>query len=172
MILHLKNKIFTMHHKLEIFDDNENLMYEVSSKAVSIHDKTVIKDAQDQEIANIHRKVISIHERYFVDMSDGTSFEMRTEILHIIKEIIDIDALGWKIVGNFLEHDYEIQDSNGNVLAASHKKWVSIHEKYAIDIRDESQMDLIVAVYVVLEHILEMREANNVNAANSASTQN
>ncbi|MDD3217783.1 MAG: LURP-one-related family protein [Lachnospiraceae bacterium] len=167
MILHLKNKILSMHHKIEIFDENEELVYEVASKAISIHDKTVITNAQKEEVANIHRKVLSIHERYYVDMSDGTSFEMKTEILHIVKEVIDIEALGWKILGNFLEHDYRIEDANGNLLASAHKKWMAVHEKYAIDIQDESQVDLIVAVYVVLEHILTMREANETSTMNA-----
>lgn len=166
MILHLKSKILTMHHEIDFFDENDNQVYEVRSKAISIHDKTTIKNANGEEIANIHRKVISIHDTYFVDMADGTSFELRTEILHLFKEIIDIEALGWTIHGNFLEHDYRIEDASGNLLASAHKKWMAVHEKYAIEIEDESKVDLIVAVYVVLEHIITMHEAEATNAAN------
>lgn len=169
MNLHLKNKILSMHHEIDIFDEADNQVYKVKSKAISIHDKTTISNAQGEEIASIHRKVISIHETYFVEMSNGISFDMRTELLHIFKEVIDIEALGWKILGNFMEHNYRIEDASGRLLASAHRKWISVHEKYAIDIQDESQADIIIAVYVVLEHIITMREAETVNAVNCAN---
>lgn len=158
--LYMKQALMTLHKKMELRDEADNLRYEVATEFFSVHDKTHIKNADGETIAELHKKLLSLHSKYFVEMHDGTQFEMHEELFHLVKDVIDIKKMGWTIKGNFMEHDYEIIDGNGNILASTHRKWLSVHEAYEIEIFDESQLETIVAVFVVLEHILFTRAQN------------
>lgn len=175
MQLHMKSKVFSLHSKMEILNEEEQPVYHVSSKVISIHNMTYVKNAKDEEVATITRKPISLHETHFVEMANGFKFEMRTEWFHIMQDIINIEELGWRLHGDFMQHNYEILDSTDRVLAKTHMKWFSIHKIFYIDIEDESHIDQIIALYVALERIIQDRIAaseSSVIATTTATTQN
>lgn len=169
MNLHMKSKVFSLHGKMDILDEEENIVYTVESKAISIHNKTYLQDSQGNEIAYIYRKPISLHETHFVEMNNGVNFELRTEWFHIVKDIINIEELGWSLRGDFFQHNYEILDENERVIASTHMKWFSIHKVYYIDIMDDSKIDTIVALDVALERIMQDRAAASASSAGGSS---
>ncbi|WP_028043241.1 LURP-one-related/scramblase family protein [Candidatus Stoquefichus massiliensis] len=159
----------SIHSKMDILDENDNIVYKVVSKALSIYDKTHIMDANDNEIAYIHAKAISIHQVHYVEMTSGKKFEVKVKLGHPFKNQLEIKELGWKIEGEFAAHNYSIMNEKGDVIANAHIKWFSLHNIYYVDILDESQKELIIAAYIVLEHML----ANNESAdADISATQN
>ncbi|MDD3278176.1 MAG: LURP-one-related family protein [Lachnospiraceae bacterium] len=161
MKIFMRSKIVSLKHEIDVTDENRKKIYEVTSRFISIHDKTVLVNTQtDKVVAEIHRKPISIHEVYYVDMADGTKFEFSSQLFKIIHEEIDIKGLNWMISGNLLQHDFDVLDETGSVVASSHKKWVSLHEAYEIEVMDEARLDIIVAIYAVLDHIIATRESN------------
>ena len=91
--LFTSSKVLTLHHRIEITDDNENVVYRANTKFPSIHDKTDVTDAMDRQVAHIERKFFSIHQRHFITMADGMQFELSSELLHLIKDIINIEGL-------------------------------------------------------------------------------
>lgn len=159
MKLHIKGKVISIHSKMDVLDEQENVVYKVASKALSIHDKTYIKDAAGNDVAYIHAKVISIHQVHYVEMANGMNFEIRLKLGHPIHNVIDIPELGWQIQGEFMAHDYKIVDSNEKVLATAHRKWLSVHGIYSLDIIEDDKADILLSAYIVLEHILSSQEA-------------
>ena len=115
MNLHIKSKLVSIHHKMDILDDDDQPVYHVSGKPISLHDKTHITDLDGNEIASIHAKAVSIHHKYFVDMADGASFELSEQLFHI-KDIIDIPELGWQLRGSILAFEFQIVDAQERVL--------------------------------------------------------
>ncbi|MDD2960295.1 MAG: LURP-one-related family protein [Lachnospiraceae bacterium] len=167
MKIFLKSKIVSLKHEIDIMDENMEKIYEVTSRFISIHDKTVLINAKTEEkVADIHRKPLSFHEVYYVDMVDGTKFEFNTEIFKIVHEEINIKGLDWKITGNFLQHDFDVVNEQGSIVASSHKKWVSLHDSYEVDVVDEAHLETIVAIYAVLDHIIASRETNTTVSTN------
>lgn len=157
MKLILKQKLISLHDKMTIRNEDGDVMYTVKSAAVSLSDKTYIQNANGDDVAYIHKKPISIHNKYYVELVNGDQFELSSELFHVIKDIMEIPQLDWSLEGNLMEHDYKIIDSHGNVVASTHKKWITLHHVYEIDINDEKNIDKIVAIYVCLEHILSTR---------------
>lgn len=154
MKLKLKAKLFSIHSKISITDEGGNVMYQVHSKVFSLHDVTYLEDGLGKEVAVITRKAVSIHDSHTVRMADGTEVELRSELLHLVKDVLDIEALGWQLTGNLLQHDYQLMDGEGQLLAQAHRKWISLHDTYMVEIVDEERMDLIVAVLVALNKIM------------------
>ena len=169
MLLHSKSKMFSLHQKMEIMDEADQVVYAVESKALSIHNTTYVHDAQGQEVAVITNKPISLHETHEVRMASGERFEMHTELMHLMGDVIDLDGIGWQLRGDILQHNYEILNERGELVATTHQKWVSVHDVYYIDVLDESQADKIVCVYVALEKIIRAREQRREDESSAAA---
>ena len=74
--LFTSTEIFTLHHRIEITDESGNVVYRAQTQFPSLHDKTDITDADGRFVAHIERKLFTLHERHFVNMANGTSFEL------------------------------------------------------------------------------------------------
>ena len=153
------SKVFTLHRHMDITDDHGNIVYQSDSKFPSIHDKTDITDAAGAHVAHIERKILTLHERHFITMADGTSFELSNELLHLIKDITNIEGLGWQLRGNILGLNFTLYDENGEVVAVIGQKLLSIHDKYCIDIYQPENEKTVVAILVTLQHMMKDRAA-------------
>ncbi|WP_022754498.1 LURP-one-related/scramblase family protein [Butyrivibrio fibrisolvens] len=166
--LFTSTKVFTLHHKIDITDQHENIVYHTWTKFLSLHDKTDVFDAQDRKIAHIEKKFFSLHERHYITMDDGLSFELSNELFHIIKDITNINGLGWQLQGNILGLNFEIYDQSGAIIAVISQKMLSIHDKYCVDIYKPEYEKIIVAILVTLQHMI--RDRQNTAAASSSSS--
>ena len=163
-------KVFTLHHKIDITDDAENVIYHSETKFLSLHDKTDITDAQGNFVAHIEKKIFTLHERHFVTMSDGTQFQLSNEIMHIIKDVTNIEGLGWQLKGNILGLNFELYDENGEVIAVIAQKFMSIHDKYCIDIYKPQYEQAVVAILITLQHMIRDREASSGTGSSASSS--
>ncbi|WP_080802220.1 LURP-one-related/scramblase family protein [Arabiibacter massiliensis] len=156
MNLHIKANVISIHHKMEVLDDADQPVYRASSKAITLHDRTYLEDAAGNEVAYIHAKAVSLHHVYYVEMAGGQSFELSEQLFHM-KDIIDVPDLGWQIRGNVLAFDFEVVDADERVLALAHRKLVSVHGVYDLEIADEGHADELVALFIVVNHIVQSR---------------
>lgn len=163
-------KVFSLHHRIEITDEQGFVRYNVETKFPSLHDKTYITDAQGDDVAYIHRKLFTLHERRFIDMADGLSFEMATEWWHIIKDIMNIEGLAWQLRGNILGLNFQLYDQNGEIAALISQKAISLHDKYCIDIYQPDYEKVVVAILITLQHMMSDRQINEALSSGSSST--
>ena len=163
-------KVFTLHHHIDVVDNNENVVYESNSKMISLHDKTDITKAGGEHVAHIERKFLTLHERHFITMANGTKFELSNEIFHIIKDITNIEGLGWQLRGNVLGLNFELYDSNGEIIAVISQKMISIHDKWCVDIYKKQHTDIIVAILISLQHMVKDREARSSGGHSSGGS--
>ncbi len=157
--LFTSTKVFTLHHHIDITDANENIVYQARSKVISLHDKTDVMRASGEQVAHIERKLISLHERHFITMADGLQFELSNELFHLIKDITNIEGLGWQLKGNILGLNFELRDAEGNIIAVIGQKMLSIHDKYCVDIYRKECEEIVVAILVTLQHMIRDRNA-------------
>ncbi len=162
------SKVFTLHHKIDITDANENVVYHAETKFPSLHDKTDVSDASGNRFAHIERKFFTLHERHYVTMDDGTSFEISNELFHIVKDVTNILGLGWQLRGNILGLNFELYDENGEIIAVIAQKMLSIHDKYCIDLYKTEHEKIVIAILITLQHMIKDRE--NASSASSSSS--
>ena len=164
------SKVFTLHKKIDITDENENVVYHAETKFPSIRDKTDITDASGNQIAHVERKIFTLHERHFVNMADGMDFEISNELLHIIKDVTNIVGLGWQLKGNILGLNFELYDENGEVIAVIAQKLFSVHDKYSIDIYRPEHEKVVIAILITLQHMIKDRENSSSSSSVSISS--
>ncbi len=163
-------KVFTLHKKIDITDDREQMVYHAESKFPSLHDRTDITDAAGNHVAHIERKLLSLHERHFVTMADGTRFELANELWHLVKDITNIEGLGWQLQGNIAALNFELYDSKGQVIAVIGQKMLSLHDKYSIDIYQPEHEAAAVTILITLQHMIRDRESTMSVSTSSPSS--
>lgn len=149
-----------MHGRINITDGSGNIRYYTKSSMIMIKGKTDIMDAGGNVIAHLEKKPLSLHEIHYVSMADGTNFTLSNELFHIVDDITRIDELGWQLRGNFIGLTFNLLDENNDPVASVRKQMVSIHNKYRIDIYQPEHEQVIIAIVIQLEKMLEARQDN------------
>jgi len=167
--LFTSTKVFTLHHHIDIVNANEDLVYQARTKFPSLHDKTDLMDAAGRQLAHIERKLLTLHERHFVTMADGTAFELSNELFHLVKDITNIEGLGWQLRGNIVGLNFELYDRDESIIAVIGQKAISLHDKYCIDIYRPECEQTVVAILVTLIHMMKDRE-NSVSFSTSSGS--
>ena len=168
--LFTSSKVFTLHHHIDITDQYEQVVYHASSRFFSLHDKTDITDAAGRHVAHIEKKFFTLHERHFVTMADGKKFELSNEFWHLVKDITNIEGLGWQLRGNIVGLNFELYDSSENIIAVIGQKMLSLHDKYCIDIYRPEDEKIVVAILVTLQHMMVDRAAGSSVSSSSSSS--
>lgn len=171
--LYTSSKILTLHNQIDITDENEKPVYQSMSKVLSLHDRTQINRTDGTLVANMHRPFFTLHERHFIEMANGKSFTIASELWHIARHIIHIEELGWTINGHILEMNYYISDEKENVVAVVGEKKISLHDKFCIDIYQPEYEEEVIAILITLIHMLQdRRRASSGSAGSSSSSSN
>lgn len=161
-------KVFTLHRHIDVTDAQERIVYQADTKFPSLHDKTDVTDAHGTPVAHIERKFFTLHERHFVTMASGEQFQISNELFHLVKDITNIEELGWQLRGNIAGLNFELYDRDESIIAVIGQKMFSIHDKYSIDIYRPELEPIVVAILVTLQHMMKDREAER--AASSSGT--
>lgn len=168
--LFTSTKVMTLHHRIEITDAGENVVYRAETKFPSLHDKTDVYDAAGRHVAHIERKLFTLHERHFITMAEGTAFELSNELFHLVRDVTNIEGLGWQLRGNILGLNFELYDENGQIIAVIAQKLFSLHDKYCIDIYRPEYEKFVVAILITLQHMIRDREAASASSSSSSSS--
>lgn len=147
-----------LHNQINVTDENDEVKYTTSTKVVSIKNKTEILDAAGNKVAYMERKPVSLHEKRLIEMADGTKFTLSNELFHIVKDITNIEGLGWQLEGNILGLNFTLKDQYGQPVAAIGQKMLSLHDKYCIDIYQPQFEKEVVTIVIALEKMIKDRE--------------
>ena len=168
--LFTSTRIISLHHNITVTDEHENPVYYAKSKFFSIHDKTDIITADSEYIAHIERKFWTLHQRHYVTMADGQQFELSNELFHIVKDITNIEGLGWQLQGNILSLNFELYDSTGSIIAVISQKMLSLHDKYCVDIYQPEHEKAVIAILITLQHMIRDRQNSSSSSSFSSSS--
>ena len=164
------SKVISLHRHTDITDEHEQVVYHAQTKFPSLHDKTDVLDASGNRVAHIERKLLTLHERHFVTMENGTSFQISNELFHIVRDITNIEGLGWQLRGNIAALNFELYDEREQVIAVISQKFLSLHDKYCVDIYQPEHEQTVVAILVALQHMIKDREARSSSFSSSSSS--
>ena len=164
------SKVISLHRHTDITDEHEQVVYHAQTKFPSLHDKTDVLDASGNRVAHIERKLLTLHERHFVTMENGTSFQISNELFHIVRDITNIEGLGWQLRGNIAALNFELYDERDQVIAVISQKFLSLHDKYCVDIYQPEHEQAVVAILVTLQHMIKDREARSSFSSSSPSS--
>ena len=132
--LYTARELSDMHFRIDVTNEQGEVLYYTKSNLIAIKGKTDIIDADDNLVAHLEKRPISIHETRFITMADGRSFTLSNELFHVIKDVTNIEGLDWQIRGNVLGLHFALLDGNEEPVAVIGQKMISLHEKFSVDI--------------------------------------
>ena len=150
-----------LHRRIDITDEEGNVKYYTKSSVIALTGKTEILDAAGNNIAHLEKRPVSLHEKHFITMADGRNFTLSNEIFHIVKDVTNIEGLDWQIRGNIIGLNFNLVDADGRPVATIARKLVSVHDKYCIGLYQPEQEQVVVAIFIQLEKMLEARREDN-----------
>lgn len=106
---------------------------------------------EGNEIAFIHRKAFTFHDKHYIDMiktDEHTIFE--DEHFIQVHDNFVVEGFGWKINGSLFSHDFQILGDDGHLIAESHKNWITVTDKYVVNVVDETQTEKVIAIMMTL----------------------
>ena len=158
--LYTARDLTDIHWRINVTDEQEQLKYYTKSSFFQLKGETDIMDAEDRVIAHLEKKPFSLHEIHYVQIANGQEITLSNELFHIVDDITNIEELGWQMRGNFISLHFNLVDQNEQPLATVSRKMVSLHDKYCIGIYQPQYEDVIVAIVIQLEKMLEDRRQN------------
>ena len=154
-----------MHRRIDITDEAGEVKYYTKSSVVAIKGKTDVMDAAGNVVAHLEKRPVSLHEKHFITMADGRSFTLSNELFHVVKDVTNIEELGWQLRGNIIGLCFNLLNTAGQPIATVDQKMVSVHDKYSIDLYQPEHEQVVVAIVIQLEKMMEARRDNESSSS-------
>ncbi len=144
MKLLFKQRVFSLMDKMDIFDEQENVIYTVKGK-FALGKKLEVYDAKQNQVALLRQKVMSLKPTFEIIFGDQ-SFGSVVKEFTLLKPVYTLKSKGWRVEGSFIEYDYSIIGPDGPV--ASIEKLFGFGDTYEIDVVNDE--DALLALMVVI----------------------
>lgn len=154
MKLYIKQKIFSFKDKYDIYDANENVIFDVVSELFTIGAKLHLNNRSGQEEYYIKKKITFFLARYEIYRHNVLCATISQEFSFFRSKLNVNSSLGnFEIQGNFMSMDYEIS-KNGQYFGSIHKKWLSWGDSYELDIPDAENAGFMCALVIAIDNCL------------------
>lgn len=156
MKLYIQQRVFTFGDKFSIYDQNANESFYVEGEVFTFGKKLHLYSANGREAAFIHQKLFSFLPKYYISVNG-------TDVAEVVKEFTffrneyTVNGLGWKVSGDFMDHDYSITSEDRTIAVVS-KQWFSWGDAYEIDIAEGIDPALAISVVLIIDACLDAQD--------------
>ena len=164
MKLFVKEKLFSIRNKYYIYNENKELEYEIESKVISIGDKTTIYDKNHNVVAYIEQELFHFMPHYNVYIEDEYKYQIKKKF-KMFKNDYELSNL-YKVTGSTFNLNFTIINNYGKEIALVNRKFLSIGDKYQIEILDEKDIYTILTIIVAITNDVDRDQANSANSSN------
>lgn len=156
MKFYINEKVFSLHDKFYVYDENGNSVYEVSSKFPSYWKKTMLYDMDGNKLLDIKQEPLKRPDAYNI-YEDG---EFALKISRIPKGFVREYELsnGYHAKGINFPLKVEVYNDKDEAIGIIRKRVFSVGDKYETEVFEERYELMMVAITIVI--------ANEINRAN------
>jgi uncharacterized protein YxjI len=155
----IRERLFHLGSDFDITDESGQKKLHVDGKVLSLHNRLVIEDLDGREVAEVRRRLIALRPTYEITIGGEKAAEVRKRLFTPFHDTFSIDIPGphdLELRGSLFDHEFTIE-RDGRVVATASKRWISVHDTYAVDIAGGEDHLLILASVLALE-LAEKRE--------------
>jgi uncharacterized protein YxjI len=140
-----------------IEDEQGNRAFKVDGKALRVRETLVFEDASGNELARIQQRVARVRETMEIESPDGrTIATVKKAMITPLRERFTVkigDGPDLEVQGNLVDHEYSIE-SDGRKVAEVSKKWFRVADTYGVEVGDEQDPAVILAVTAALDSMV------------------
>ncbi len=161
MKLILKQKVFSWLDKYDIYNENQEVMFQVQGR-MTFGRKLEIFDNTENHVATIEKKLVSWLPTYKMYLNDEEVGKIKKEFTFFKPRFI-VDYNGWDIEGDFWGWNYQIKCGT-DVIANISKEILAFTDVYTIDVLDETNMLEALLVVLTIDAIKDDSSQGAVNS--------
>ena len=138
-------------------DEHGTKIYKVDGKAMRLRDTFILQDMAGAEVAKIKERKLHLHEPMAIVRNGQKIAEVHRRLVGLRDHLkVDLEGGGeFKIKGNLTDHEYTIKGDHGKVAEIS-KKWFRVRDTYGVEIAEEQDDALLLAIAVAVESLTEV----------------
>lgn len=128
--------------------------FKVDGKVLRARDTFVLKDAHGQELLRLKHRPVRVRQTWKVERPGKPDATLRKAMVTPLRDrwVLEADDLGeWKIQGNIVEHEYTIEDADGDTIAESSKRWLRVRDSYGVRVQPAADAALVLAATVAID---------------------
>ena len=156
MKLYMKQKVFSFRDKFYVKDEYGDDKYYIEGEIFSFGKKLHICDLAGNELALVSQKVLSFLPKFTVEIGGRTVGEIVKKVTFLKPKYI-VNGLGWEVEGDFFALNYVIRNDNRDVVSIS-KQWMAWGDTFELDIDDNENEILALAVVLAIDAVLDSTE--------------
>ena len=156
MKFQMRERMFSVGDDHWITTEHGDKAFLVDGKVLRISDTFELKDANGVEVAVIKKKIVSVRDAMKIERGGDTIATVKKKLFTPIRDkyVAHLeDGREWEVSGDFLDHEFEIEDENGSRLAKVSKKWFSVRDTYGIQVEDDADIPLLLCIAVCVDHL-------------------
>ena len=149
MKLLIKQRVFSWTDTYDIYDEEGNQKYYVKAEFFTLGHVIHVYDKYDREVGCIRQRLMTFLPKFGIEINGEELGEIQKEFSFFTPEYT-IDYNGWKIEGDFLGRDYDITDTNGNVIVTISKEIFNWSDTYSLTIyNNENEIPALLTVIAI-----------------------
>jgi uncharacterized protein YxjI len=157
----IRERVLALGDDFDITDSSGQVVLHVDGKVLSLRNRLLIQDPDGREVASVHRHLVALRPTYEIRIGDEPAAEVRKHIFTPLRDRFTIDVPGpddLEVAGDLLDHEFRISRSGREVASVS-KRWLSLHDSYAVRIADGEDHLLILASVLAVDLALAREES-------------
>jgi uncharacterized protein YxjI len=157
----IRERLFQLGEHSEITDESGRTVLHVDGTLLSLRNRLVIRDPARNEVAQVHRRLAALRPTYQISIRGDKVAEVRKHFFTPFADRFTIDIPGpddLEMQGDLLDHEFAIIQ-RGRAVATVSRRWISLHDTYAVDIAEGGDHLLILASVLALDLAEEQERA-------------
>lgn len=152
----MKQKVFKAGGQFTVTDEAGKEVYFVEGSFMEMPKTFSIVDGMGNEVAKILKKSFSFLPTFIVTVFGQKSMTIKKHFS--LKARYTIDALGIEVQGNWSDMYFEVYQ-NSILIGTVRKEWLTWGAQYKLEIMEENQECLFVALVIVIHDVKSAQAA-------------
>ena len=153
----MREKLASIGDDSWIEDEHGTKVFKVDGKAMRIRDTFILEDMSGAEVAKIQERKLHIRDTMAIERDGKKIAEVHKRLVGFRDHLkVELEGGGeLKVKGNLVDHEYEIKGDHGKVAQIS-KKWFRLRDTYGVEIAQDQDDALVLAITVAVESMTEV----------------
>jgi uncharacterized protein YxjI len=151
----MREKMFAIGDDFWVETTGGERVFKVNGKALRIRDTLVLESPSGEELYTIQEKKLRVRDTMEVEHDGKTVATIKKALISPLRDRYSVEVEGGNDLeakGNVVDHEYKIE-RDGDKVAEISKRWFRVRDTYGIEIADDQNDALIVAVAVCIDQM-------------------
>jgi uncharacterized protein YxjI len=151
----MREKLFAIGDDFWVQTDGGERVFKVDGKAMRVRSTFILESASGEELFKIQERKLRVRDTMEVERDGDTVATIKKALVSPIHDRFAIEVTNGEDLsakGNIVEHEYKIE-RDGNKVAEVSKKWFRVADTYGIEVAQNQDPALIIAVAAVVDNM-------------------